>query len=102
MEVEGYGVEKIKRKLAEGFVKRLEQHAKCESAPISQENNAEKCENLELEGIHLAISSHCLVFETTIELLSKSTLTLYNRGTVAIHFEWTRCKKPHINHVLCL
>ncbi|KAI8928440.1 MYCBP-associated protein family-domain-containing protein [Entophlyctis helioformis] len=46
-------------------------------------------------GIHLMFSAKRLFFQVTLGEVSSSILTVHNRGTVAVRFEWVPVQRPN-------
>jgi hypothetical protein len=46
-------------------------------------------------GPALELPVNRLTFEDQINSISVSMLSIYNRGTVPIHFEWERTPRPN-------
>ncbi|KAI8822671.1 MYCBP-associated protein family-domain-containing protein [Fimicolochytrium jonesii] len=48
-----------------------------------------------VEGPHLDLATPRLFFDVELNTVSMSVLTVYNRGTTAVGFEWVPIKKPN-------
>lgn len=80
-------------KLAHSFLNRLEKlQIVIPEMPINQEDPIN--DTSDLSPVILS-STNRLVFEIAIKLTASSVVTLYNRGNIAVHFEWILIDKPN-------
>lgn len=104
-EVVGQGLMNEKSELAHAFVDRLAKRAQPNPQKDTEKDKEQITEPplIELEaeepsltpGLHILFSTHRLWFFGPINQVSQSVVTVHNRGTMAIHFEWKKIVRPN-------
>ncbi|KAJ3320756.1 hypothetical protein HDV06_005049 [Boothiomyces sp. JEL0866] len=98
IEAVGQSINKLEYDLAKAFLERLEKAASEKNVTLPAEeiaNAEEEAENNLKPGMHLEISSTRLFFEVELNRISTSILTVHNRGTCAVHFEWAPVRRDN-------
>lgn len=101
LEAVGENLSKFDPKLTEAYVERLEKLQRDQSfhekEEIEEQESKETIPEIEPlhKGMKLISSTSRLFFEVNLNQISTSIVTIHNRGTVAIHFEWVQVKRPN-------
>lgn len=100
----GKNLSKFGSNLTTAYVERLDRLHTSEKIPIEgevQEPLVSSAQTIEpdLKGMHLLASASRLFFEVPLNQISTSVITIHNRGTVSLYFEWVREHKPNPLHV---
>ncbi|KAJ3259213.1 hypothetical protein HK103_002860 [Boothiomyces macroporosus] len=101
IEAVGQNINKIEYDLAKAFLERLEKVASEKELKVPEQ--VQEIPETQLEtglkpGMHLEISSTRLFFEVELNHISTSILTVHNRGSYAVHFEWAPVKRENPLH----
>jgi hypothetical protein len=97
LELVGQGLHKVGKDLAQAYVERLEKlqsRGKEETSDLDVDQHKEEQERA-ITGMKLVASTKRLFYEVVVGQISTSVMTIYNQGSVAIHFEWTPVKKKN-------
>ncbi|KAJ3276032.1 hypothetical protein HDV01_006202 [Terramyces sp. JEL0728] len=109
VEAVGQNLSKLEMSLTKAFLERLDKAARWDLIDISEKTlnssiedvvPAVEPENALKPGMHLEISSKRLFFEVELNRISTSILTVHNRGTYSVHFEWAPVKRDNPLKVL--
>jgi hypothetical protein len=104
LEAIGKSLHTINLELTNAYLSRLEklkiekQESSETTAQIEEQQSEGEDSSAMKEGLHLLSSANRLFFEVALNQISTSIITIHNRGSVTVHFEWVREKKPnHLN-----
>jgi hypothetical protein len=93
MEIVG---QKINNELSQEYLKRLEAGIAVSLEEKQQpELDETKEEHVASSGLSIVLGSKRLFLTTFTQRPVSSILTVYNTGSVAVHFEWVRLKEPN-------
>jgi hypothetical protein len=83
--------------LAEAYLERLEMVSQQNETKVTMTETMPSIdEDSETsKGLVLKASTKRLFFEVNLNQISTSIVTIYNQGSVAVHFEWTKLKKKN-------
>jgi hypothetical protein len=97
LELVGQGLHKVGKDLAQAYVERLEklQNNQQDEETVLDEQKPNEQQTEPASGMKLVASTKRLYYEVVVGLISTSVITIYNQGSVAIHFEWTPVKKKN-------
>jgi hypothetical protein len=74
-------------------------HPKTEAHTETIDNNEDDCnEDVEEQlskGVHLLFSSKRMCFYIPINQVTTSVITIHNRGTISVHFQWEKVKRAN-------
>ncbi|KAI8898310.1 MYCBP-associated protein family-domain-containing protein [Globomyces pollinis-pini] len=96
LETTGINLSKFEAELTKSYIKRLEKLKETRhlTEELNKLNKEVKSDVSEVPSSRMVLmcSSNRLVFEVTKDKIASSILTIHNRGTYVVHFEWVKTK----------